>query len=104
MHFPIVNVVHSLNLISSYIYFFSHRSLSEFITGSIGMEIPRSTCPLIEQMCPNIQSCTLPVIMANISNTAKMEDAEDFLKKKNILSDVKGQGVASELLSLKQLC
>lgn len=41
--------------------------------------------------------------MANISDTAKMEDAEEFLKNISLMFN-KGQGVAAELLSLKQLC
>lgn len=48
---------------------------------SIGIEIPRSTRPLIEQMCPNTQSSIILVIMANISVTAKMEDVSDVLQE-----------------------
>lgn len=68
----------SLNLI--YFLIFFHCCLSELINRSIGIVIPGRTCPLIEQMCLNTQSSILPVIMANISDTAKMEDVEDFLK------------------------
>lgn len=71
MHFPAISVVHPLNLIFPFLFF---HSLSEFIKESFSLEIPMNTCPLIEQMCLNIQSSILTVIMANKSDTAKMED------------------------------
>lgn len=59
--------------------FFQH-SLSEFMKESIGIKIPRSNCPLTEQMCPNIQSSILIVIIAYTVYycRAKMEHAEVF--------------------------
>lgn len=84
MHFSASNMLHSLNLIFFKIFFFlprpPHCSLSEFINRSIGKVRPMRTCILIEQMCLNTQTTIIPVIMAKISDIAKMEDVANFLK------------------------